>query len=84
MELASELVKSWDGTGTDSISAYILRIGLKPENELFCGPSMEQLQRLMHAHLGSVPFETLDTHFGKRVRNQSANNCLVCSIIIRI
>jgi hypothetical protein len=67
MELAFENIAAWDGTGPESLNGYLARIGLDP-SEISCGPSFQQLERLVLSQLKSVPFETLDTHFGIRVR----------------
>jgi N-hydroxyarylamine O-acetyltransferase len=65
---AIEQIRPWQDVKSQAVSTYLSRLGMNQEFELTCGPSMDQLQRLMHAHLKTVPFETLDAHFSKRVR----------------
>ena len=54
--------------------SYVCRIGLNQHEELSGGPCMNQLQRLMQAQLKTVPFETLDAHFEKRVRFECSSD----------
>ncbi len=64
--LAFDVISKWEGKDTETLNGYLERIGLN-SSEISSEPSFEQIKRLVISQLKSVPFETLDTHFGIRV-----------------
>ena len=64
--LAFDVISKWEGKDRETLNGYLERIGLN-SSEISSEPSFEQIKRLVISQLKSVPFETLDTHFGIRV-----------------